>query len=51
MLKLVFAERLAYARNEGYRTAKISMPFRMLGDLNMHKKEMVRAVGLEPTYP
>lgn len=48
VLKLVFADALPYARNEGYRTAQISMPFKLLGGTNMDKKEMVRAAGIEP---
>ncbi|TCL90321.1 hypothetical protein C8J38_10837 [Rhizobium sp. PP-WC-2G-219] len=47
VLKLVFAERLAYARNEGYRTAKISTPFKMLGDIDMSKKGMVPYAGVK----
>lgn len=46
VLKLVFAERLTYARNGGYQTAKISTPFKMLGDINMSKKEMVPRRGI-----
>ena len=49
LLKLVFAERLSFDRKGGYRTAKISTPFKMLGDMKMSKNEMVRAVGIEPT--
>jgi hypothetical protein len=49
--KLVFAERLAYARNKGYRTAKISTPFKLLGDKNMNKNEMVPLAGIEPARP
>ncbi len=49
VLKLVFAENLPYVRGEGYRTPKISMPFKLLGAANMGEKEMVRAVGIEPT--
>ena len=48
VLKLVFAERLPYVRNEGYRTAKISMPFKLLGSMETDKKLMVRPRGLEP---
>jgi hypothetical protein len=48
VLRLVFAEHLPYARKEGYRTAKISMPFKLLGDLKMEKPQMVRAAGIEP---
>ncbi len=45
VLKLVFAEKLPYVRGEGYRTAEISMPFKMIGGMKMQQKEMVRAVG------
>ncbi len=48
VLKLVFAERLTYVRGEGYRTAQISMPFRMIGGMKMQKKEMVPLAGIEP---
>jgi site-specific DNA recombinase len=48
VLKLVFAEKLAYARNEGYRTPKISLPFKMIGEIKMLKKEMVPPAGIEP---
>jgi site-specific DNA recombinase len=37
VLELVFAHRLAYARDEGYRTAVISMPFKLLGDIDTSK--------------
>jgi site-specific DNA recombinase len=52
VLKLVFAERLPYVRGQGYRTAKISTPFKMLGDMDMSKmssEKMVPPVGIEPT--
>src|SRR5690606_25779883 len=48
VLKLVFAEKLPYARGEGYRTAKISTPFKMLGDMNMPEKVMAHPTGFEP---
>ncbi len=48
VLKLVFAEKLPYVRGEGYRTAKISTPFKMLGDMTMSEKEMVPGTGIEP---
>lgn len=51
VLKLVFADRLAYVRGEGYRTAKISSPFKLLGAMQTVGKEMVRVVGIEPTLP
>lgn len=48
VLKLVFAERLPYVRGHGYRTAKISTPFKMLGDMNMSEKRMVPGTGATP---
>ena len=30
VLKLIFADRLAYKRNEGFRTANLSLPFKAL---------------------
>ena len=48
VLKLVFAEKLPYVRGDGYRTAKISTPFKMLGDMNMSEKIMVPGTGIEP---
>ncbi len=51
VLKLVFAERLPYVRNEGYRTAKISMPFKMIGNIDMSQNDMVPPAGFEPATP
>ncbi len=48
VLKLAFADRLPYVRGEGYRTAKISMPFRLLGDSNRVENGMVPRGGIEP---
>ncbi len=41
MLKLVFAQRLPYTRNEGYRTSKTSLPFKALEGIHLGKFEMV----------
>lgn len=49
VLKLVFAERLPYQRNKGYRTAKTSLPFKVLGDFTVEKCEMVIPEGFEPS--
>ena len=48
VLKLVFAKRLPYYRNEGFRTAAISLPFSLLEDLKGGNYEMVEAGGIEP---
>lgn len=48
VLKLAFAERLIYVRGEGYRTAQISMPFKLIGGTDMHEKTMVPLAGIEP---
>lgn len=47
VLKLVFVDTLSYGKDEGYRTAKTTLPFKVLGDANMGKYEMVRPRRLE----
>ncbi len=49
VLKLVFAERLPYHRNEGFRTAKTTLPFKVLGDISGPKNPMAERMGFEPT--
>jgi DNA invertase Pin-like site-specific DNA recombinase len=41
VLKLAFSEPLHYTRNDGYRTPKTTLPFKVLGGLNGHFGEMV----------
>ncbi len=48
VLKLAFADRLTYVRGEGYRTAKTTLPFKVLGDFFAQKEVMVGPGGLEP---
>ena len=48
VLKLAFAEPLRYSRNEGYRTANFTFPFKVLAEISTQKCEMVRVKGLEP---
>ncbi|MER2511208.1 MAG: recombinase family protein [Nitrosomonas ureae] len=40
VLKLVFAERLPYIRNEGFRTAQLSLPFKFLKDIEGCKMQV-----------
>ncbi len=47
VLKLVFAERLAYHRETGLRTPQVSDPFMFLGG-DMQKCEMAHPTGFEP---
>jgi site-specific DNA recombinase len=49
VLRLTFADRLAWCPNEGFRTPKTTLPFNMLGDANMGKGVMAERVGFEPT--
>ena len=51
VLKLTFADQLAYKRNEGFRTANFSLPFKLLGDFSTLENKMVPAEGLEPPTP
>lgn len=48
VLKLAFAEPLRYSRSEGYRTAEITFPFKVLADISTRKSEMVEPRGVEP---
>ena len=51
VLRLAFAEHLAYSRNEGYRTPETTLPFRVLDDVSMRKCKMVPPAGIEPALP
>ena len=48
VLKLVFPERVRYCQNDGYRTAGIALPFRVLEGLDTPNGEMVEPRGIEP---
>lgn len=48
VLKLAFSDRLAYCRDQGFRTPKIALPFKVLQDFQTPKFEMARPGGLEP---
>ena len=39
VLKLTFSDELRYKRNEGYRTANFSLPFKLLGDFETSKTQ------------
>ena len=45
VLKMTFADRLTYARGEGFRTTLTASPFRILSDLNGGNHEMVPRRG------
>ncbi|HKJ61633.1 MAG TPA: recombinase family protein [Hyphomicrobiales bacterium] len=51
VLKLVFADRLYYIRNEGFRTADLSIPFKVLADLREGKSNVALPRGIEPLFP
>ena len=48
VLRLAFTSPLSYARNEGFRTAAIAEPIRLLGVFQNSKCEVVGPEGLEP---
>ena len=48
VLKLAFADNMAYVPKEGFRTAEFSLPFRALQDFSGSKREMVHPTGFEP---
>ncbi len=49
VLKLVFAEPLAYDRQEGFRTAAFALPFKVLHDLQRPDYDMAEKEGFEPS--
>ena len=49
VLKLTFADQLAYKQNEGFRTANFSLPFKLLGDFSTLESKMALPEGLEPS--
>ncbi len=49
VLKLVFEENLLYHRNGGFRTAKTTLPFKVLEAFNDNRYEMVSPEGFEPS--
>ena len=51
VLKLAFADRLAYMRNEGFRTANLSLPFRMLQSLCAPQSVMASPTRFELVLP
>ena len=51
VLKLAFTDRLTYARNEGYRTPDLSLPFKLLGDNMGQESKMVRPTRFERVTP
>ncbi len=48
VLKLAFLGKLAYRKNEGFRTPKISLPFKWLGDFETSNFGMAPSAGVEP---
>ena len=51
VLKLTFADRLAYVRNEDFRTPNLSLPFKVLADLSADKSKMARPERFELPTP
>ena len=50
VLKLTFVERLRYDRKEGFRTANLSLPFKVLGEFLSGGNGMARPAGIEPAF-
>ena len=49
VLRLAFAERIAYCRKTGLRTAKTALPFRLLDGLSCRDLALVEPNGIEPS--
>lgn len=50
VLRLAFAEHIPYRRGEGFSNARFALPFNILKEINMQKKEMARPRGIEPLF-
>ncbi len=48
VLKLVFGQRLKYRRDEGFRTANLTLPFKVLGAFCAGENKMAHPTGFEP---
>ena len=48
VLRLTFADHLCYSPNEGFRTPKTTMPFRLLDNFRIGENVMARPKGFEP---
>ena len=51
LLKMAFSDRILYDRREGFRTAKTTLPFKVLADFFAENGDMVPLAGLEPARP
>ncbi|MFZ4122768.1 MAG: recombinase family protein [Caulobacterales bacterium] len=51
VLKLAFSGNLQYARNQGFRTAALALPFKALAEFPSTREWMVGATGIEPVTP
>ncbi|MBT3043385.1 MAG: recombinase family protein [Candidatus Thiodiazotropha sp. (ex Codakia orbicularis)] len=51
VLKLTFADRLAYVRGEGFRTPETTLPFKALAGFSGGENKMARPEGFEPPTP
>lgn len=49
VLRMAFKSRLGYFRNEGYRTAETTLPFKLLTAILPQKEGLVEPIGIEPT--
>ena len=48
VLKLAFAQKIAFRRDYGFETAELSLPFKVMRDFLSQKEKMVEATGIEP---
>ena len=51
VLKLAFADKLAYVRNDGFRTPDLALPFKVLADLSGGKNRLARLERFELPTP
>lgn len=51
VLKLTFAEHLAWCPESGFRTPQTTLPFKLLGDADMRNQGVAEREGFEPPIP
>ncbi len=49
VLRLTFADKLQYCKNEGFRTAETTLPFKVLASIRNKESGLVEPIGIEPT--
>jgi site-specific DNA recombinase len=50
LLRMAFVQPMEWARNTGFRTADLALPFKLLSEFSGSKRRLVEGTGFEPVY-